>query len=86
MSDEIYECAICSYRSWNRTEFVEFMDSVKLSKVVELAKLKGRDITAENVRYLCLKCSTELYQEETKSPKAMKVVCPKCGEVIDVWF
>jgi DNA-directed RNA polymerase subunit RPC12/RpoP len=86
MSDEIYECAICSYRSWNRTEFVEFMDPIKLPKVIESAKLKGRDITAEGVRYLCLKCNIELYQEETKSPKAMKVVCPKCGEVIDVWF
>jgi DNA-directed RNA polymerase subunit RPC12/RpoP len=91
MNDEIYECAICGYKSWNRAEFVEFIDSVKLPKVVELAKLKGaklkgRDITAENIRYLCLKCNVELYQEETKPPKAMKVVCPKCGEVIDVWF
>jgi predicted RNA-binding Zn-ribbon protein involved in translation (DUF1610 family) len=88
MSDEIYECAICGYMSRNRAEFVEFMDLVKLPKVVELAKLKlkGGDITAENIRYLCLKCNVELYQEETKSPKAMKVVCPKCGEVIDVWF
>jgi len=85
MSDEIYECAVCGYRSWNRAEFVEFMDPIKLPKVIELAKLKRRDIV-EDVKYLCLKCNTELYQEETKSPKAMKVVCPKCGEVIDVWF
>jgi len=86
MSQEIYECAICGYKSDVRTEFVEFLDHVKLSKVVEKAKTKGRKITADQVKYICLRCSVELYQEETKSPRSVRVVCPRCGEVIEVWL
>jgi len=79
-----YECAICSYKSNSRSEFVEFKDTVKLKKVIEKAKVKGRSIS--NVEYICLKCSNELYQEEIRQPRSTKVTCPRCGEVIEIWF
>jgi DNA-directed RNA polymerase subunit RPC12/RpoP len=81
-----FECAVCGYRSSNRAEFVEFRDPVKLPRVVERARARGRGVGPEDVKYLCLKCSAELYQEETRSPRSIRVVCPRCGEVIEVWL
>ena len=86
MATQEYVCAICGYRSSIRAEFVEFKDPVKLPKVVDRARARGRDIKPEDVKYICLKCSVEMYQEETKSPRAVRVVCPRCGEVIEVWL
>jgi DNA-directed RNA polymerase subunit RPC12/RpoP len=83
---EVYECAICGYRSTNRAEFVEFRDSVKLPRVVEKARGRGRNIGAGDAKYICLKCSVEMYQEETKPPRLVRVVCPRCGEVVEVWL
>ena len=76
---------MCGYSSDEKAEFVEFLDPVKLPKVIEKARSRGRSVKAGEVKYICLKCTTELYQEETKPPKSVKVTCPKCGEVIDVW-
>jgi len=76
---------VCGYSSDVRAEFIEFLDPVKLPKIVEKAKNRGRSIKAEEVRFICIKCSAELYQEETKPPKSIRVTCPKCGEVIEVW-
>jgi len=81
----MYECAICGRSSDERSEFVEFMDPVKLPKVVERARSRGRRVRPEDVKYVCLKCSTEMYQEETRPPRSLKVVCPRCGEVVEVW-
>jgi DNA-directed RNA polymerase subunit RPC12/RpoP len=86
MSQETYECVICGYKSDVRAEFVEFLDPIKLSKVVDKARARGRNIKAEDVKYICLKCSVELYQEETKSPRSIRVICPRCGEVIEIWL
>jgi DNA-directed RNA polymerase subunit RPC12/RpoP len=86
MSQETYECAICGYKSNVRAEFVEFLNPVKLSKVIEKAKTRGRNVRADQVKYICLRCSVELYQEETKSPRSVRVICPRCGEVIEVWL
>jgi DNA-directed RNA polymerase subunit RPC12/RpoP len=83
---EVYECAVCGYKSSVRAEFVEFLDPVKLPRVVEKAKGRGRGVKAEDVRYVCLKCSVEMYQEETKPPRAVRIVCPRCGEVVEVWL
>lgn len=83
---EVYECAICGYSSSVRAEFVEFRDPVKLPKVAERAAGRGRKIRAEDVKYICLKCSVEMYQEETKPPRQVRVVCPRCGEVVEVWL
>jgi len=80
------ECAICGYRSTNRAEFVEFRDPVKLPKVVDRARARGRNIRDGDVKYICLKCSAEMYQEETKPPRLVRVVCPRCGEVTEVWL
>jgi DNA-directed RNA polymerase subunit RPC12/RpoP len=81
-----YECAVCGYRSSVRQEFVEFNDPVKLPKAVEKAKSKGRNVKPEDVRYLCLKCSQELYQEETRGPRPVRATCPVCGAVVEVWL
>jgi DNA-directed RNA polymerase subunit RPC12/RpoP len=83
---EAYTCAICGYTSSVRAEFVEFNDPVKLPRVVERARARGRSVRAGDVKYICLRCNTELYQEETRSPRPVRVVCPRCGEVIEVWF
>jgi DNA-directed RNA polymerase subunit RPC12/RpoP len=83
---ETYTCAICGYTSSFRAEFVEVMDPVKMPRVVERARARGRDVKAEDVRFICLRCSLELYQEETKPPRPVRVVCPRCGEVVEVWL
>jgi DNA-directed RNA polymerase subunit RPC12/RpoP len=83
---ETYTCSICGYTSTARSEFVEFMDTTKLQRVVERARGKGRTIQPEDVRFICLRCNTELYQEETKPPRPVRVVCPRCGEVVEVWL
>ena len=83
---EVYECAICGYRSANRAEFVEFRDPVKLPKVVDKARGRGRSVKAEDAKFICLRCSAEMYQEETKPPRLVRVVCPRCGEVVEVWL
>ena len=77
---------ICGYTSHVRAEFVEFMDPVKLPKVVEKAKSRGRTVKVEGAMYICVKCSCEMYGEEVKQPRSIKVTCPKCGEVIEVWL
>ena len=81
-----YECAICGRSSEDRAEFVEFRDPVKLGSVVERAKRRGRVIKEEEVKFVCYKCSTEMYSEETRGPKSVRVTCPRCGEVIEVWL
>ena len=83
---EAYTCAICGYTSYTSSEFVEFNDPVKLPKVIEKARSRGRTIKSEDVRFICLRCNLELYQEETRSPRPVRVVCPRCGEVIEVWL
>jgi len=83
---EAYECLICGYTSSYRHEFVEFLDTVKLPKVVEKARSRGRSVNVSAPLYICLKCSLELYQEEVKEPRSIRVVCPRCGEVVDVWL
>ena len=83
---EEYVCAICGYTSTVRAEVVEFKDPVKLPKVLDRARSRGRSIKADDVRYVCLKCSVEMYGEETKQPRSMKVTCLKCGEVVEVWL
>jgi len=86
MSQEIYECATCGYKSEYRHEFVEFKDPIKLPKVIDRAKAKGRNIKSKDVKYVCIKCSVEMYQEETKPPKSIKIIAPKSGEEIEVWL
>jgi len=82
-----YVCVICGYTSGVRAEFVEFKDPVKLPKVVEKAVARGRkNVSVEEVKYICIRCSTEMYLEEVKPPKLTRITCPKCGEVIEVWL
>jgi predicted RNA-binding Zn-ribbon protein involved in translation (DUF1610 family) len=83
---EAYTCAVCGYSSSVRADFVEFKDPVKLPRVVERARGRGRRLEPGDVRFICLRCSLELYQEETRSPRLARVVCPRCGEVIEVWL
>jgi predicted RNA-binding Zn-ribbon protein involved in translation (DUF1610 family) len=83
---EAYTCAICGYTSTSRAEFVEFNDPVKLPRVTERARARGRRLEPGDVRFICLRCNTELYQEEVRSPRPVRVVCPRCGEVVEVWF
>ena len=81
-----YTCAICGYISDNRSEFIEFRDPVKADTVVEKARGRGRSVKKEDVRFICLKCSVELYGEEIKQPRPIRITCPRCGEVIEVWL
>jgi len=81
-----YTCAVCGYTSDNRPEFVEFRDPVKLDRVVERARGRGRSVRREDVKYVCLRCSVEMYSEETRGPRPVRVTCPRCGEVFEVWL
>jgi DNA-directed RNA polymerase subunit RPC12/RpoP len=72
-SSQEYECAICGYKSSNRAEFVEFKDPVKLPKVVDKARGRGRGVKPEDVKYICIKCSVEMYQEERKLVEVVEV-------------
>jgi len=83
---QIYECAICGYLSENRAEFVEFLDTVKLPKVIEKARSRGRPTRIESVKYLCVRCSVEMYREEINPPRSIRTVCPRCGETVEIWF
>jgi len=62
-----YECAICGYKSYNRAEFVEMMDPAKTNLIIMLAKLRGRNISAEEIKYICTNCSVMLYEPQTSS-------------------
>jgi DNA-directed RNA polymerase subunit RPC12/RpoP len=82
---EAYQCAICGYSSSVSSDFIEFEDPVRLPKVIEKARARGRTIQPEDVKFICLRCNLELYQEEV-TPRPVRVVCPRCGEVIEVWL
>jgi len=83
--EQVYTCTVCGYTSSDRAEFVEYQDPVKLPRVLEKARARGRVAEVTDVKYLCLKCSVELYQEEVKAPRVVRAVCPRCGEVVEVW-
>jgi DNA-directed RNA polymerase subunit RPC12/RpoP len=84
--NEVYQCAICGYTSDASSDFIEFNDPVKLLSVVERARARGRTIQPEDVKFICLRCNMELYQEEAKPLRPVRVVCPRCGEAIEVWL
>jgi DNA-directed RNA polymerase subunit RPC12/RpoP len=64
MAVQEYVCAICGYKSGNRAEFVEFNDPIKLPKAIEMARARGRDVSADSVKYVCINCSVRLYEPE----------------------
>ena len=86
MVKEAYVCAVCGHTSDVRQEFVEFRDPASLGRAVEKARSRGRAISEGDVRYLCLKCSQELYGEGVRGPRSVRVACPRCGEVFEVWL
>jgi DNA-directed RNA polymerase subunit RPC12/RpoP len=62
-----YECAICGYKSDNRAEFIEMMDPAKTDLIIMLARLRGRNVSEENIKYICTNCSVKLYEPQTSS-------------------
>jgi len=62
-----YECAICGYKSSNRAEFIEIMDPAKTDLIIITARLRGRIISAEDIKYICTNCSVKLYEPQTSS-------------------
>jgi DNA-directed RNA polymerase subunit RPC12/RpoP len=64
---EVYECAVCGYRSANRSEFVEMLDPSRVELAVLMARLRGREISPGDVKYVCLDCSARLYEPQASS-------------------
>ena len=62
-----YECTICGYKSDNRAEFIEMMDPAKTDLIIMLARLRGRNVSAEDIKYICTNCSVKLYEPQTSS-------------------
>jgi DNA-directed RNA polymerase subunit RPC12/RpoP len=62
-----YKCAICGYKSDNRAEFTEMMDPTRTDLIIMMARLRGRNVSAENIKYVCTNCSVMLYEPQTSS-------------------
>jgi DNA-directed RNA polymerase subunit RPC12/RpoP len=62
-----YECAICGYKSSNRAEFIEMMDPAKTDLIIMMARLRGRNTSTEDIKYVCTNCSVKLYEPKTSS-------------------
>jgi DNA-directed RNA polymerase subunit RPC12/RpoP len=67
VGEELYECAICGYKSSSRAEFVEMMDPSRVELAVLLARLRGRIVSPEDVKYVCTNCSVRLYEPQASS-------------------
>lgn len=66
-SSQEYECAICGYKSSSRAEFVEMMDPSRVELVVLMARVRGRNISTGDVKYVCTNCSVRLYEPQASS-------------------
>jgi len=64
---EVYECAVCGYKSTNRAEFVEMLDPSRVELIVLMAGLRGRAASPEDVKYVCTNCSVRLYEPQASS-------------------
>jgi len=74
-----YTCSICGYSSDYRAEFVELRDPIAIKKLRE----KGKKIADGEL--ICNKCSLELYRPSGQ-PRSIRAVCPRCGEVVELWL
>lgn len=69
-----FKCVVCNKMFDDRSLVIEIQDSIIESK----GKVKRND-------FVCYSCSQTLYPG-MQPPRSTKVQCPKCGEVIEVWF
>ena len=84
MGSPRYVCVVCGYTSDVIAEFIELRDPIGVKKLND----RGRRAKAEKIvegDFICSKCSLELYGLG-QAPRSIRVVCPKCGEVIEVWL
>lgn len=79
MAANTYECKFCGTKFDSRSLVIEVHDPVMIRR----AKDKGKSFSMGD--FICHKCSQEMYKGET-SPRKLTANCPKCGEVIEVWF
>jgi DNA-directed RNA polymerase subunit M/transcription elongation factor TFIIS len=77
-----YTCSVCGYSSDCRAEFVELRDPVGVKKLNEKGKRVKQIVEGD---FICIKCSLELYSPSGQ-PRSIRAVCPKCGEVIELWL
>ncbi|MEM4531663.1 MAG: hypothetical protein QXY39_07335 [Thermofilaceae archaeon] len=75
MSAKKYMCSICQRELEDRSLVVEIRDPVIASK----GKAKVRD-------FICYNCISKVYEPPTTSPRKIAAVCPRCGEVVEVWL
>jgi DNA-directed RNA polymerase subunit RPC12/RpoP len=67
VSEHEYECAVCGYKSTNRSEFVEMLDPSRVELAVLMARVRGRIVMPEDVKYVCTNCSVRLYESQASS-------------------
>jgi len=79
-----YTCVVCGYTSDSRAEFVELRDPIGVKKLNERGKKVKQTPVAEG-DFICSKCSLELYSPSGQT-RSIRAVCPKCGEVFEVWL
>ncbi|MCR8463653.1 MAG: hypothetical protein QXH55_05695 [Candidatus Korarchaeota archaeon] len=59
----------------DRSQVVEMQDPIIASK--------GKAKVGE---FVCYDCITKVYEPPTTTQRKFTTICPKCGEVIEVWF
>jgi len=70
-----YVCLICQRELEDRSLVVEIQDPIIASK----GKAKVGD-------FICYNCISKVYEPPTTSPRKIAAVCPRCGEVVEVWL
>ncbi|MEM4429642.1 MAG: hypothetical protein QXM08_00580 [Thermofilaceae archaeon] len=70
-----YVCSVCKRVFEDRSQVIEIQDPVVASK----GKAKMGD-------FVCYDCIAKVYEPPTTSPRRVTAVCPRCGEVVEVWL
>ncbi|MEM1820414.1 MAG: hypothetical protein QXU64_02350 [Thermofilaceae archaeon] len=74
-SERRYVCALCKRVFEDRSLVIEIRDTV--------AESRGK---ARRGDFVCYDCIQKVYEPPAAAPRRVAAVCPRCGEVFDVWL